>query len=124
MLEFLTEMVRQRDSIRYGARKNFLYLFVFLFLIASSIHGPLLQESEKMTATFNGIEDGIYSFTDADGFSNEFQNITQEALNSFDLSDDKYKGQLFTITYFSETDIDELDEEILVTTITALKLIQ
>lgn len=35
MLEFLTEMVRQCDSIRYRARKNFLYLFVFLFLLVT-----------------------------------------------------------------------------------------
>ena len=99
-------------------------LFISLFLIISSLNGPTIQESEKITGTFEGIEDGTYYFTDTDGFSNEFQNITQEALKSFDLSDDKYKGQLFTVTYISETETDDLEEEVLVSTITALKLIQ
>ncbi|MBD1259390.1 hypothetical protein HZY62_02225 [Maribacter polysiphoniae] len=99
-------------------------LFITLFLIVSNLGGATLQETEKMTATFDGIEDGIYYFTDADGFSNEFQHISEDALNSFDLSDAKYKGQTFIITYISETETDDLDEEISVNTITGLKLKQ
>ena len=42
--------------------------------------------------------------------------LTKKHLDSFDLSDDKYKGAVFTITYISEPEIDELDEEVMVNT--------
>ena len=99
-------------------------LFISLVLIFSSFSVPIVQESEQVTATDVGMEDDVYYFTDTDGFSMEFHNINQEALDSFDLSDDKYKGAVFTITYISEPEIDELDEEVMVNSIIGLKMMQ
>lgn len=99
-------------------------LFISLVLIFSSFNVPTIQESEQVTATYVGMEDDVYYFTDTDGFSMEFHNINQEALDSFDLSDDTFKGTVFTITYISEPEIDELDEEIMVNTIIELKMMQ
>ena len=99
-------------------------LFITLLLLVSGLNTPVIQDSEKVNATFEGLENGIYFFTDTDGFSIEFEHISQEALDSIDLSDDTYKGKMFTVTYVSETEIDEMDEEIVVNTIIALNMVQ
>ncbi|MDV7140873.1 hypothetical protein R3X28_18420 [Maribacter sp. TH_r10] len=97
-------------------------LFISLFLIVNGLGGAIVQESEKITATYEGFEDGTYYFTDNDGFSNEFQHVTEGVLESYDLTDEMYKGKLFIVTYISEVETDDLDEEITVNTITELKI--
>lgn len=99
-------------------------LCITLLLLVSGLNTSVIQESEKVNATFEGLENGIYFFTDTDGFSIEFEHISQEALDSFDLSDDTYMGKMFTVTYTSDTELDEMDEEIVVNTIMALHMVQ
>ncbi|MDE3741700.1 hypothetical protein [Maribacter polysaccharolyticus] len=99
-------------------------IFITLLLIVTGLGGATVQESEKITATYDGYEDGLYHFIDSDGFSIEFQHVSEEALESHDLTDDTYKGKLFSVEYISETETDELDEEFAVNTIIGLKMIQ
>ncbi|MGB3149915.1 MAG: hypothetical protein WBB27_04565 [Maribacter sp.] len=63
-----------------------------------------------MAGTFNGYEDGIFSFTDTDGYSIDFHHISEEAKATFDLTQDKFKGKLFQITFIGETEIDDQEE--------------
>lgn len=98
--------------------------FISLFLIASTISTMVSQETEKMKGTFNGYEDGIFSFTDTDGYSIEFHHISDVAKATIDLSQEKFKGKLFQITFIGETEMDDQNEEITVNRITALKVVE
>ena len=82
------------------------------------------QETESMAGTFNGYEDSIFNFTDTDGYSMEFNHISDEAKDMVDLTDDKYIGKLFQVTFTSESEIDDQDEEMTVNTITAIKMLE
>ncbi|NJB71895.1 hypothetical protein GGR42_002357 [Saonia flava] len=99
-------------------------LFISLFLMVSINNIKISQESETMTATFDGFEEGIYYFTDKDGYANEFSSISDEAMASYDLTQDTYKGKSFLITYIEIEELDEFDEEITINSITALKLLE
>lgn len=99
-------------------------LFISLMLVVSSLTTVPSQETEKMTATFDGYEDGTYYFTDSDGYSTEFNQLSNEARKLYDLSTEEFVGSTFVITYTSETEVDDLDEEIIVTTIIDLKLVE
>lgn len=99
-------------------------LFISLMLVVSSLTTAPSQETEKMTATFDGYEDGTYYFTDSDGYSTEFNQLSNEARKLYDLSTEEFVGSTFEITYTSETEVDDLDEEIIVTTIIDLKLVE
>lgn len=93
-----------------------------MLLTASSISNLMVQETEKTVATYVGYEDDFYNFTDKDGYSIEFHHISDEALKSYELSDKKYIGKKFQITFITETETDELNEDINTNTIVALKL--
>lgn len=95
-----------------------------MLLTASSISNLMVQETEKTIATYVGYEDSLYSFTDKDGYSIEFNHISDEAQKAYGLTDKKYVGKLFQITYVSETETDELDEDITVNSIVALKYLE
>lgn len=98
-------------------------LISFMFL-SSLMPINSSQETERMTATFENYEDGVYYFIDKDGYSNGFHHISDEAKNAFDLTTETFIGKKFLITYTNETEMDELNEEINVNTISALKLIE
>lgn len=99
-------------------------LFISLLLVVSSLSMTLSQETETMTATFDGYEEGTYYFTDSDGYSNEFDQLSNAVKKMYDLSSEKFVGSTFQITYTSESEIDDSDEEITINTIIALKLME
>ncbi len=96
-------------------------LFISLLLVVTSLSKTLPQETETMTATFDGYEEGTYYFTDSDGYSNEFSHLSNAAKKVYDLTTDNFVGSIFQITYTSEIEIDDSDEEININTIVALK---
>ncbi|MFD0796775.1 hypothetical protein ACFQZJ_04835 [Maribacter chungangensis] len=98
-------------------------LFISLLLVVSSLSNKLSQETETITATYDAYEDGIFYFTDTDGYTNEFSHFSKDAKKMYDLTSDEFIGSDFQITYTSETEMDDLDEEITVNTIIALKLL-
>jgi hypothetical protein len=53
-------------------------LLIFFMPLSTLMTFNSIQETEKMTATFENYEDGIYYFTDKNGFSNEFHHISDE----------------------------------------------
>lgn len=98
-------------------------LFISLLLVVSSLSASLNQDTETMTATFDGYEEGSFYFTDSDGYSTAFSQLSDEARKLYDLTTEEYVGSTFMVTYTSETEIDDLDEEVTMTTIVALKLV-
>lgn len=96
-------------------------LLISFMLLAPLMPINTIQETEKMTATFESFEDGVYYFNDSDGFSNGFHHISDEAKKAYDLTATTYVGKKFLITYSNETEMDEANEEINVNTIVALK---
>ncbi len=99
-------------------------LLVSIFLMVSSISNLIGQETESFSGTFNGYENSVFIFTDTDGYDMEFQHMTDEAMAMIDLTDDEYIGKLFQVTFTSETEIDDQDEEITINTITAIKVLE
>ncbi|MFX0555231.1 hypothetical protein ACOCEA_00435 [Maribacter sp. CXY002] len=97
-------------------------IFVTLFLIASSITSRYSQETLTMTGTFNHYANEVYVFTDEEGNNVEFQDISSDALDVYDLTDKKFEGMLFQVVY--TTDIDEDDEDLEIFTIESLKKLE
>jgi hypothetical protein len=99
-------------------------LLVSIFLVVASFTNLIGQETETMTGTFNGYEDGVFNFTDTDGYSMEFNHISNEAKAMIDLTQDQYIGKLFQVTFTSETEVDDEDEEMTSNTIVGIKVIE
>lgn len=82
------------------------------------------QEQETIKATFDSFEEGVYYFTDGEGFSNEFDEIDEKVLTTLDLRDSKYLGKVFMVTFVTETETDNEGEDIMVSKITGIKLVE
>jgi hypothetical protein len=95
-------------------------LLVVLFVALTSFSSVYCQDAEKMNGTFAGYENGLYIFTDKDGYDTEFSNITDEVSQKYNLTDKTYIGNQFIITFIVETEMDENDEKIQVSTIIGL----
>tara|TARA_R110000868_G_scaffold112281_2_gene302480 strand:- start:48 stop:356 length:309 start_codon:yes stop_codon:yes gene_type:complete len=95
-------------------------ILIVLFVALTSFSSVYCQDAEKMNGTFVSYEDGVYVFTDKDGYNVEFTNVAEEVSNKYNLTDKTYIGKQFIITFIVETEMDELDEEIQVSTIIAL----
>lgn len=96
-------------------------LSIVLFALATAV--TYLVSTESVTATYSGYENEVYQFSAEDGSTLEFQGVSSEALGKYDLSDDAFKGKTFTITYESETVVDdETEEEVTTSIITDLEL--
>lgn len=96
-------------------------LFISLLIVVTSLSNTLPQETETMSATFDGYNEGTFYFTDGYGYSNEFSHLSNAAKTMYDLTSDEFVGIIFQITYTSEIEIDDSDEEININTIVALK---
>lgn len=95
---------------------------IVLTLILANIN--LAQDNvEKTIATFEEFKDGVSYFIDKDGYSVEFEKIDNSVLEKFDLKSTEFKGKEFEISYTTETDVDDEDEEISISKIVALKLL-
>lgn len=72
------------------------------------------QETETITGVYDGYDGDTFGFkyTDEDGEEDiiVFSKISSEVSEKEDLSEGKYIGKIFNITYISETET-EIDEE-------------
>ncbi len=98
-------------------------LFITLLTFISFVSIEANQDKTTITAIFDGYENDVYYFS-ADGEEEfyEFQQINSVASKKYDLKDAKFKGKNFEVTYTTETELDEDDEEYTLFTIVDLKL--
>ncbi|MDF4221490.1 MULTISPECIES: hypothetical protein [Maribacter] len=94
-------------------------LLIVLFVAVSSLT-TFGQETSTMNGTYEGYIDGVYVFTDGEGYSTEFTNVVDEVTSKYDLKSQKLVGKQFSITFTVDSELDEDDEEIQVSTITGL----
>ncbi|MFS4457464.1 hypothetical protein [Maribacter sp. 2304DJ31-5] len=73
--------------------------FISIYFVLSLFHTPILQETRKTTATFDGYVNNQFKFTNSEGNSFTFHSISDTAKNTFDLTQDKFKGVLFYISF-------------------------
>lgn len=101
-------------------------LFIAVFVLMSFIGLEVNQEKITVKAIFDQYEDETYYFTDEneENGSYEFQKVDEVASGKFDLKDEKYKGKKFEVTYVTETDLDENDDEFTIFIILDLTLIK
>lgn len=78
---------------------------------------------EVIDANYQGYDGEYYTFKDSSGIPWEFDRIAPEAIEMFDLSDEKYINKRFKITYEVLSELDENDDEIEVYQIKQLKLL-
>lgn len=96
-------------------------ILIAFCLLVSSFSGLLNQETIRVSGTYDRYEDGIYYFAGDQGEIYEFQDISEEASEQYDLMDEALIGKLFTITFTAEvTEDDDLEFK----TIISLKMIQ
>ena len=95
-------------------------LWIILFTLVSF---SSMQEKTTVTAIFDGIENEVYYFSDDADETHIFDAMTEEAIKKFDLSNKKYNGQTFKITYTSETIMDEMENNMEVLTIVDLEIL-
>jgi len=98
-------------------------LFISLLAIISFVGLETNQDEITIKATFDGYEEETFYFTEEEESSYEFQKIDPVASNKYNLQDDKFKGKKFEVTYMTETDLDENDDEYTIYTILDLKLV-
>ncbi|MGB2758902.1 MULTISPECIES: hypothetical protein [Maribacter] len=94
-------------------------LLIVLFVAVSSFT-TFGQDTGTMNATYEGYSNGVYSFTDDEGEIVEFNNVTNEVSSKYDLTSQKFVGRQFSITFTVDSELDEDDEEIQVSTIVDL----
>ncbi|WP_452226911.1 hypothetical protein [Lacinutrix cladophorae] len=80
-----------------------------------------IQDTSTVHATFDGIENEAYYFSDDEDTVHVFDTVSEEVTKTFDLTDEKYNGMKFKITYSTETIIDEMEDEIIMLTIVNLE---
>ena len=96
-------------------------LFIALIMLTTTLGGNLVQDTSRVSGTYDKHEDGIYYFIGDNGEIYEFNDITEEAEEAFDLMDQALLGKLFSITFTTET---EEDDEMEYNTIVALKILE
>lgn len=95
-------------------------LFMLLFTVSTIFTGiNEIQESETVTATYMGTQDGQYYFASGDE-KMAFQAVDSKVAAVVDLSDAALKGQSFTVTYTVEESENEEGEVTEVKTITGI----
>jgi len=99
-------------------------LFIFILTLTSFISVENKQEVETITATYDNFEDGSYFFTDKEDNFYEFQKVEEEASKKYDLTDTKYYGKTFTLSFKIVTQTDEEGEEYSIFSIQDLKLVE
>lgn len=97
-------------------------ILIALFISISSLSNSVNQETMVMTGTFEQYQNDVYVFTDYDGNSFEFENISEQALADYDLKSSKFNGQLFQVNF--SIDVDEEDENIEIYSIVSLKRLE
>lgn len=95
-------------------------LLIAFSLVCSAL---TLQDVEKTTATYDGFDDGTFFFIDGEGYTLEFEQIDEKLLKKYDLRSEEFNGRNFEVSYTTETDMDDEDEELSVSKIVGLKLL-
>ncbi|MBQ0788622.1 MAG: hypothetical protein KBT69_14085 [Oceanihabitans sp.] len=95
-------------------------LWIALFTLASFFS---IQDKTTVTAIFDGVENEAYYFSDDADVTHVFDTMSEEAIKKFDLSNEKYSGQTFRITYTTETIMDEMENNMEVLTIVDLEIL-
>jgi len=98
--------------------------FILITLLITTVSFGILQDIIKVKATFDEYDDGIFSFSDEEEGGYAFQRIDSVATSKYDLTDTKYVGKTFMVSYRIETEIDEDDETYEIYAIMDLKLIE
>jgi hypothetical protein len=102
-------------------------IFMGLFSLFLLVNIGFNQEEKTVKATYNGYEDGVYSFSDKsdeDEVDYEFEKVSDDVLKAFDLKGEKFLNKTFKITYKENSVNDEDIDEVEVWTIVKLELIK
>ncbi|MEP2237372.1 MAG: hypothetical protein ABJI22_03355 [Maribacter sp.] len=94
-------------------------LLIVLFVAVSSMT-TFGQEASKMNGTYEGYMNGVYVFSNHEDSKTEFTKVTSEVIANYDLNSQKFVGRQFSITFTVDSEIDEDDKEVQVSTITGL----
>jgi hypothetical protein len=94
-------------------------ILIVLFVAVSSLT-TFGQDTSTMNGTYEGYINGAYVFTDGEGDSVEFNNAVSAVTSKYDLNSQKFIGKQFSITFTIDSELDEDDEEIQVSTIVNL----
>lgn len=94
-------------------------ILIVLFVAVSSLT-TFGQDTSTMNGTYEGYINGAYVFTDGEGDSVEFNNAVSAVTSKYDLNSQKFIGKQFSITFSIDSELDEDDEEIQVSTIVNL----
>ncbi len=81
-------------------------------------------ETETIIATYDGMEEGTYYFTDEDELVHSFDLVNDGVLANFDLTTEAYLGKTFKVTFDTLSEINEDDEEYDSHVITKLELVK
>ena len=95
-----------------------LICMITLFNVTNNI-----TSTEVIDANFQGYDGEYYNFKDSSGIPWEFDRISPEALEMYDLSDEKYLNKRFKITYQILSELDDNDDEVEIYQIKQLKLL-
>ncbi len=97
---------------------------ISIFFIVNSI-ATTLNESVTITAVFEGVDDGIYYFSEGEDFNTyAFKYIDDMAREKYNLEDRKLIGSSFKVVYTSEKFLDDENEEYEELTIKEITLIK
>lgn len=98
-------------------------LSIILFALATAVTTSFTTET--FTGTYAGFEDEMYVFTTEEGQTMEFDEVSPETLEKYNLSDDTFLSKTFKVTYESVTYInDETDEEEVKNVLVDLELLE
>ncbi|MFS4467143.1 hypothetical protein [Maribacter sp. 2210JD10-5] len=83
-----------------------------IFFLTSIVNTAILQDNSQLTATFRGYENNTFLFgvDDSDAFI--LHSISDEAKKNFDLTQNKFKGQLFQVYFTSTKENEEIKRHI------------
>jgi hypothetical protein len=82
-------------------------IFIVLFTVGAFFTNEVeAQKAESIMATFMGVEEGTYYFSQGEE-TLAFQEVDEKVLKVFNLDDDSLKNQVFKVTYTFAEDVDE-----------------
>lgn len=99
-------------------------LAITIFALISFLNVENKADIKVITATFNGFENGIYTFSDANNELYYFNRIDDTVTEKFDLTGLDFEGDKFKISYKIELEDTEDDNKEIVHIIVGLELLK
>lgn len=99
-------------------------LAITIFALISFINVENQSNIKEITATFNGFENGIYTFSDANNELYYFNRIDDVVTEKFDLTGLDFEGDNFKISYKIELEDTDDDNKEIVHIIVGLELLK